>query len=339
MKPNNLIEKDIHHLVSGDFQSHFRDKKILITGASGLMGTYFTSLFQLFNRDFSGGAKLFLLSRSNDYPIAISKESTRLSLDLSGRLDFSDLPKVDFVIHCAGHAQPTLFQKSPISTLSINSTATLALLERVASSGVFLFLSSSEVYSGLKTTPYKEIYMGQTGPDHPRSAYIESKRFGEAIVCNSDLDFPEISTFAARLSLAYGPGVRVSDTRVLNQFIYKALKFGSIEMLDSGSSLRTYCYVSDAIEMCLRIMMVGKDKIYNVGGESRVSILELARNICRKTGASLSWPEDTQSGQLGAPTDVILDLEKIKSLSSKNSFVTLEEGLDRTIEWFRDNLA
>lgn len=339
MSSNNMIEGDIQHLVSTDFQSNFRERNVLITGASGLMGTYFATLFQLFNREFSGSTKLYLLSKSNDYSIPIDPESTKLSIDLTENLNFQKLPNFDLVIHCAGHAQPSLFQKSPISTLSINSTATIALLRKISRNGVFLFLSSSEVYSGLNTTPYKESYIGQTGPDHPRSAYIESKRFGEAIICNSEIDFPEIQTFAARLSLAYGPGVKVSDTRVLYQFIYKAMKFGSIDMLDPGTALRTYCYVSDAIEMCLSIIMKGKDKIYNIGGESRISILELAKIICAKTGANLNLPEDSTHGQAGAPTDVSLDLEKIKLLSNKNSFVALDEGLNRTIKWFGEKLT
>lgn len=335
---HNQIESDIQDLITKEFQEHFQDSSILITGASGLMGSYFTTLFQVFNKEFAGNTKLYLMSKSDIYPILIEVDSFRLTLDLAHETSFKSLPKFDFVIHCAGHAQPSLFQKSPMSTLSINATSTLKLLEIMSPIGTFLFLSSSEVYSGLNRTPFKESDLGQTGPEHPRSAYIESKRLGEAIMCNSHIEYPEIKTFAARLSLAYGPGVRISDTRVLNQFIFKALKFGTIELMDSGSDLRTYCYVRDAIEMCINIMVKGREKIYNVGGESTISILELANMIADKTGATVRLPADSHSRLTGAPTDVRLDLEKIKSLAEKKPFVSLSTGLDFTLAWFIDQM-
>lgn len=338
MTYRNQIESDIKDIITKEFQDFFRDKNVLITGASGLMGSYFTTLFQVFNRDFAGNVSLYLVSKSNDYPISIDNNSIRLVLDLTQNLNLKNLPKFDFVIHGAGHAQPSLFQKSPISTVSINSTATISFLQKMAPNGTFLFLSSSEVYSGLTTMPYMEKDVGQIGPEHPRSAYIESKRLGEAIVCNSQIEYPEIKTFAARLSLAYGPGVRISDSRVLNQFVFKALKFGNIELMDSGSALRTYCYVSDAIEMCINIVMKGKEKIYNVGGESKVTILELAEKIAAKTGATIRLPVNSNSSQLGAPVDVSLDLERVKSLAEKKHFVSLSTGLDHTLNWFIEKM-
>jgi UDP-glucuronate decarboxylase len=338
MTYRNQIESDIKDIITKEFQDFFRDKNVLITGASGLMGSYFTTLFQVFNRDFAGNVSLYLVSKSNDYPISIDNNSIRLVLDLTHNLNLRKLPKFDFVIHGAGHAQPSLFQKSPISTVSINSTATVSFLQKMAPNGTFLFLSSSEVYSGLTTMPYMEKDVGQIGPEHPRSAYIESKRLGEAIVCNSQIEYPEIKTFAARLSLAYGPGVRISDSRVLNQFVFKALKFGTIELMDSGSALRTYCYVSDAIEMCINIVMKGKERIYNVGGESKVTILELAEKIAAKTGATIRLPVNSNSSQLGAPVDVSLDLERIKSLAEKKHFVSLSTGLDHTLNWFIEKM-
>lgn len=338
MTYRNQIESDIKDIITKEFQDFFRDRNVLITGASGLMGSYFTTLFQVFNRDFAGNVSLYLVSKSNDYPISIDNNSIRLVLDLTHNLNLRNLPKFDFIIHGAGHAQPSLFQKSPISTVSINSTATISFLQKMAPNGTFLFLSSSEVYSGLTTMPYMEKDVGQTGPEHPRSAYIESKRLGEAIVCNSQIEYPEIKTFAARLSLAYGPGVRISDSRVLNQFVFKALKFGTIELMDSGSALRTYCYVSDAIEMCINIVMKGKERIYNVGGESKVTILELAEKIAAKTGATIRLPVNSNSSQLGAPVDVSLDLERIKSLAEKRHFVSLSTGLDHTLNWFIEKM-
>lgn len=310
---------------------------MLITGASGLLGSYFATLFQVFNRDFGGNVKLFLVSKSDQYQISIY-DAVRLKLDLSQESNLNQVGEFDVIMHCAGHAQPSLFQKSPVSTLMINSTATVELMKKLKKGGVFLFLSSSEVYSGSNQSPHKESDIGVTGPSHPRSAYIESKRFGEAIICNSHIDFPEVKTFAARLSLAYGPGVKNSDTRVLNQFITKALKFGVIELLDSGVAHRTYCYVSDAVEMLISIIMSGGHKIYNVGGQSHTTILELAKLIAAKTNSNINLPRHSEFAQIGAPVNVSLDLDRIMTLTGKSTFVSLNDGLDRTIKWFKENL-
>ena len=110
----NQIESDIQDLITKEFQEHFQDRSILITGASGLMGSYFTTLFQVFNKEFAGNTKLYLMSKSDNYPILIDVDSFRLTLDLANETNFKNLPKFDFVVHCAGHAQPSLFQKSPM---------------------------------------------------------------------------------------------------------------------------------------------------------------------------------------------------------------------------------
>jgi nucleoside-diphosphate-sugar epimerase len=330
---NSQIQSDIHGLINSDFTNFFRGQRILITGASGLMGSYFTSLFQEFTVNFEGDVSLYLLSKSDTYPVPIYPSSVRLQIDLAKGFESNHLPQFDTIINCAGHAQPSLFQKTPLDTISINSTAVLSLLKKVSRDGSFLFFSSSEVYSGLPNPPYREIDIGTTNTNHPRSAYIESKRLGEAIICNISKEFPNLRSFAARLSLSYGPGTKPNDSRVINQFIAKALERGTIDLVDSGSALRTYCYALDALEMCLGIIMYGSEKIYNVGGESRTSIIDLANIIASKTGAKVLIPPSSNVGHVGAPADVRLDLTKIKSLIRKREFISLDEGLERTINW------
>ncbi len=337
MTITNQIELDVRSLITQDFKDFFTGQRILITGASGLMGSYFTALFQEFNLNFGGKSQLYLVSKSDRYPISIHASTSRLKMDLSEEINLDYLPKFDLIIHCAGYAQPSLFQKSPLETISVNSSSVLSLMKRVDQRGSFLFFSSSEVYSGLISTPHKEIDIGNTNTNHPRSAYIESKRLGEAIICNANYHFPELRSFAARLSLSYGPGFKSDDTRVINQFITKAITKGCIDLMDSGSALRTYCYVADAVEMCIGILMFGNEKIYNVGGESRTSVLGLANLIAEKTGASVVIPQTADGGQAGSPIDVRLDLYRIKSLIGKNHFMSLDEGIQRTINWYNLN--
>ena len=167
--------------------------------------------------------------------------------------------------------------ENQVKTLKINTIGTFNLLEKLLPEGKFMFISSSEVYSGLSTPPHRENEIGTTNTTHPRSCYIEAKRCGEAI-CNAYRAMG-IQAKSARLSLAYGPGTRPNDMRVINSFIQKALIQGYINLMDQGLAFRTYCYISDAMEIMWNILVKGKEPVYNVGGFSKVTIAELAKLI------------------------------------------------------------
>ncbi len=137
------------------------------------------------------------------------------------------------------------------------------------------------------------------------------------------------------MALAYGPGTRKHDTRVLNSFIERALCQKRIELLDAGQAIRTYCYISDTVEMLWRILLFGREGVYNVGGLSTVSILELGRLIAGKTGATVSCPA-VATQLAGAPEQVRLDLSRIESEFGKRQYVSLDEGLEKTIAWQRE---
>jgi nucleoside-diphosphate-sugar epimerase len=223
----------------------------------------------------------------------------------------------------------------PVDTLAINTATTIELARLLQENGRFLFCSTSEIYSGLYGL-LTENATGDTTPTHPRACYIEAKRCGEAI-CNA-FDGTHGRTFrSARISLGYGPGTRKDDQRVINDFIRAALINGKIEMRDSGHAYRTYCYVSDVVEMLFNVLLHGKEPVYNVGGIYGVTIRELAESICKLTGASLVVPE-TPDTDLSAPSVVKMALDRYTKEFGKNaaSFVSLNEGLKSTIDWQRE---
>ncbi|MEK7097218.1 MAG: NAD-dependent epimerase/dehydratase family protein, partial [Patescibacteria group bacterium] len=162
------------------------------------------------------------------------------------------------------------------------------------------------------------------------SCYIEAKRCGEAI-CNA-YRAKGVQAKSARLSLAYGPGTKQGDLRVLNSFIQKAIQ-GKIEMLDYGEAKRTYCYISDAIEIMWKILLFGKEPVYNVGGFSNITIADLARKIGKYLDIPVVFPKISSDKISGAPVDVSLDMSKVKNEFGKTEYVSLDEGLERTIEW------
>lgn len=255
----------------------------------------------------------------------------------------------DYIIHAAGYGQPDKFMADPIGTIKVNTSKLIAMLERLKPGGRFLYISTSELYSGSWKNSHAETDIGHSDPWHPRSMYIEGKRCGEAIC--AAYRAKGVNVKVARLSLAYGPGTRVGDTRVINQFIEQALITGRIEMKDQGNAVRTYCYIDDAVDMLLNILMHGAESarataenltlpytdtpVFNVGGVSRTTIKELALSIAALTGAEVFTPPNDK-GLKGAPQHVEVSLNKYRrEIDDKTTFVDLHEGLKRTIEYQR----
>jgi nucleoside-diphosphate-sugar epimerase len=220
--------------------------------------------------------------------------------------------------------------QDPVKTLKLNTSTTLALFDCLAAGGRFLFVSSAEVYSGLPDPPYKETQIGSTNTTHPRSCYIEGKCCGEAI-CNA-YRARGIQASSARLALAYGPGTKPGDRRVINAFIERGITQGKITLQDMGIAKRTYCYVSDAVEILCHILLSGKEPIYNVGGFSRITIAKLAKEIGRYLDVPVEFPAEAQELG-GAPDDVSLDMSLAANEFKKTQYVPFEEGLVKTVKW------
>ena len=332
---NDVIARDAAAICERVKLDELRDKIILVTGASGLLGTYFLATLAHLKQS---GVRLEAIAqvRSELAPHTaeiIRRGGFQLALvNVADHAECSSLPEADVVIHSAGYAQPAIFMANPAATIQVNTTATATLLQKVRPGGAFLFLSSSEVYSGLKKAVLNESDIGTTTPLHPRSSYIEGKRCGEAI-CNAYRS-TGIRAVSARLALAYGPGTRQHDKRAMNAFIEKALCQGRIELMDAGKAIRTYCYVSDAVEMMWQAALHGTQPVYNIGGHSTVTIGDLAQLIGNIIGVPVAFPS-TQSEVAGAPEEVRLDLSRVEVEFDKHNYVSLEDGLRATIEWQR----
>ena len=311
-------------------------RTVLITGASGLLGTYFLAVLAQLK---ASGVKVEAVAQVRSTPPAhtleiIERSGFRLiHADLAEDGAVFQLPMADAIIHSAGYAQPLVFMENPAATFQLNTTATVALLRRLREGGAFLFLSSTEVYNGLAGRRVTESDIGTTGPGHPRACYIEGKRGGETI-CHA-FRSTGIRAVAARLAMTYGPGTRPGDKRAMNSFIEQALVRGRIDLMDAGLAFRTYCYVSDAVEMMFQALLYGTQPIYNIAGHSLVTIAELANIIGRFTGAPVSYPENPVEVR-GAPDEVRVDVTRAEEEFRKTEFVSLETGLRATIDWQRN---
>jgi UDP-glucuronate decarboxylase len=314
-------------------------KKVIITGASGLIGINLLMSLKEFSRNNKKNNPSVIAIVHSDIPnyfkgVVDSRNIKVLKGDITD-IDFiNSLEKADYIIHAAGYGQPGKFLQDKIKTISINTTSTIFLLNKLNDGGKFVFLSSSEVCSGLSNIPFKINQIGTTNTMHPRSCYIEGKRCGETI-CHTYYEMGD-KVKSVRLSLAYGPGTKAGDARVLNSFIEKGLS-GKIKMLDRGNAKRTYCYVSDAIEVIWNVLLTGKNPIYNVGGFSSTTIISLAKEIGKKVNATVIIPKDDKD-MAGAPGNVQLEMNDVlKEFNMKRKeFVSLDKGLEKTIEWQKE---
>jgi nucleoside-diphosphate-sugar epimerase len=238
----------------------------------------------------------------------------------------------DVLIHAAGASAPLQFMKRPLETLAIGACATLQLLRSVAPGGRFLFASSTEVYSGLDGRLATEADIGTTTPLHPRASYIEAKRAGETACVGARAE--GINAVAARVGMTYGPGTRAGDTRVVNRLIEQALCSGRVELLDGGEAVRSLSYVTDTIELLWRAVLDGKAPIYNIAGPCETTIRELGRTICSLANAELVIPQSAKSVP-GAPGTVRIDVSQATQEFGKTEWVSIEDGLSRTLAWQR----
>lgn len=327
-----IIADDVAPLLTANFNV-LHGKTVLVTGASGLIGTYFlASLAACRARGIDVRVVAVMRSPFPAHLADFVRDADCREGDITDREFLASLPDADYILHAAGYGQPGKFMEDPLKTIEINTTCTISLLRKVNPNGTFLFLSTSEVYSGLPTPPYKEEEIGTTNTCHPRACYIEGKRCGEAAV-NAWRSGGNTAK-SARLSLVYGPGTKKGDARVLNSFIRRGLTEKVIALMDRGEAKRTYCYVADALAMLWNIALRGTEPIYNVGGTSKTTIGGLADRIGGVIGVPVRFPA-ADAAMPGAPEDVSLDMSKVENEFGYPAYVSLEDGLARTIEWQR----
>jgi len=307
----------------------FKGKAVLVTGASGLIGTHILAVLATLNLI---GFKIRVIGRCHSLPAIHTAEIARLGgMTLVTGDDGNHWAEMDVIIHAAGYAQPAVFTANPVATLRLNTALTLELLDGLKPGGKFLFTSSSEVYSGLDEQTVDEQRIGTTTPSHHRACYIEGKRCGEAIV--NAYRSAGVDAKSVRLGLTYGPGTRKHDQRAMSTFIEQALTTREIKLKYTGLETRTFCYVSDVVETMFQVLLRGQHSVYNVGGGTKTCMSSIAREIARITNVPCDVPLINE--EITGAQAVEMDTSRIKKEFGKTAFIGLEEGLKRTVEWQR----
>lgn len=317
-------------------------KSVLISGATGVVGLHIVFvLSHLVER--GAQIKATLVSKTGStVPFRVPETFESLILDFSDQVALtkfeSQAETFDFVVHAAGYGQPNKFMSDPFKVIALNSIGTNAMA-RIArrSNGRFLFLSTSEIYTGVPGKP-SELSSGASLPQHFRAPYIEAKRIGETI---TEVYRNEgLSACSARLALAYGPGVRLDDGRVLNQFIVRALTEETLVLMDQGVAERCYVFAVDAAIALLNILTRGEHSVYNIGGETVITIRGLAEMIGDITDTGVEVPvKEIGVGVQASPSNVSLDVSRYTSEFGDLERTSIRDGLERTVGWYRGLLA
>ena len=244
--------------------------------------------------------------------------------------------KLDYILHFASPASPIDYLNHPIQTLKVGSLGThKALGLAKEKNAVFVLASTSEVYGDPLVHPQKENYWGNVNPIGPRGVYDEAKRFAEAITMAYHT-YHGLKTRIVRIFNTFGPRMRINDGRAVPTFISQALNGEDITVFGDGSQTRSFCYVSDLVEGIYRLMMSDESEPVNIGNPNEMTVLQLAERILKKT--------DNKSKIIFKPLPVDdpkqrrPDISKAKKLLKWEPIVSLEEGLDRTIEYFKEKL-
>lgn len=328
-----FIYAEIDEIYNSTKYKFLKNKEILITGATGLLGQYFVAFFLKASEGKNKPKKITLLYKSEmpSYFSFLKKNKIfRLrKIDLAEK-KFSSIRKFDYIIHLATYGQPKKFLAESLKTFFLNTSLIENLILYLKDGGIFLFLSTSEIYFGLKDNP-KEDSIGKINTNMNRAAYIFSKLSGETFLNiykrKHGLNFKSI-----RLCSAFGPGNKKNDNRVIYELIKKGLVTKKISLQDSGSALRSYIYILDAMKMIINIMFFGKHNTYNVGGKNLISIKKLGISISKILKCSFKNSKKKKKNY-SAPQLASVNTGLYKKEFGSPNYKNFNKSLKKTIEW------
>src|SRR6059036_1219587 len=305
--------------------------RAVVTGGAGFLGSHLCD--RLLERDYEVVCLDNLLT-GNTSNIAHLMGHSNFKFIKYNVIDYLFVEgPVDAVLHFASPASPVDYLEHPIQTLKVGSLGThKALGLAKEKSARFLLASTSEVYGDPLVHPQTEDYWGHVNPIGPRGVYDEAKRFAEALTMAYHRTHG-IGTRIVRIFNTHGPRMRLNDGRVVPNFISQALRGEPLTVYGDGSQTRSFCYVSDLVEGIVRLLRSDHSEPVNCGNPTEISILQFAERIKALTGSKSEvvfrpLPEDDPS--VRQP-----DIGKARALLGWEPRVPLEDGLRRTIDFFR----
>jgi nucleoside-diphosphate-sugar epimerase len=358
-----LIAADCEYILERSFAefAELAGNRLLITGGAGFLGYYLVHSVLAWNHrvpapraisltiydNFARGVPGWLRGLEQGDHLKVVRQSMTEPLP-------RDMDAFDYIVHAAGIASPTYYRRYPIETMDANITGLRTLLDYTLRQHEterpvrgLLFFSSSEIYGDPPPDqiPTSEDYRGNVSCTGPRSCYDESKRYGETLCVNFARQY-QLPITIARPFNNYGPGLKITDRRVLPDFARDLLAGREIVLLSDGSPARTFCYAADAIVGYYKVLVRGEaGEAYNIGTERpEISMAELAERVA-ELGRELFGYQGRVVRQASTETDYLIDnpLRRCPDISKARAHldyrpeVTLEDGLRRALTWYHFN--
>jgi nucleoside-diphosphate-sugar epimerase len=364
MTAEQVVTGDLEYMAEC-LQDEFRQMagaRILLTGGAGFLGHYFVQSALHWNKvagahadpislavfdNFSRGMPVWLTRHTGNPALTLVRHDIRNPLP-------ADMEHFDYIIHAASIASPTYYRRDPIGTMDANVNGLRALLEyarKEQESGRpisgFLFFSSSEIYGDPtpENIPTPETYRGIVSCTGPRACYDEAKRYGETLCVNFAQQY-KLPIKSARPFNNYGPGLKITDRRVIPDFAKDILAGRDIVMLSDGTPKRTFCYAADAVSGYYKVLVKGHPgEAYNIGVETpEIQMAELAerlvgfaRDIVGYRGKVVKKPSQDGDYLIDNPNRRCPIIRKAREHLGYNPTITLDEGLRRSMIWYSGN--
>lgn len=305
--------------------------RVLITGGAGFLGSHLCDLLLAEEHSVICMDNLITGNIANIQHLQSNKNFRFIQSDVTKFIDIED--DIDYILHFASPASAIDYLKYPIQTLKVGALGTHNTLGLAkAKKAKFLLASSSEVYGDALINPQREDYWGNVNPIGPRAVYDEAKRFAEALTLAYHQEHG-IDTKIARIFNTYGPRMRKDDGRVIPTFITQALNNEPLTVFGDGSQTRSFCYVSDLSQGIYQLMLSEINEPVNLGNPREIAVTELAPIIINSTGSNSQMvykPLPLDDPKVRQP-----DITRARENLGWNPKVLLEEGLKKTIEWFK----
>lgn len=355
----SVVSQDLDY-ICGSLEEEFAalaGRRILITGGAGFLGYYLVQSLVHYNKSGKGapiavtvfdnyarGVPGWLTATADKAHVELVKHDVRQPLP-AGMEDFH------YLIHAASIASPKYYRKFPIETMDANVNGLRTLLDYGVAQQAkgrpidgFLYFSSSEIYGDPppEYIPTPETYRGNVSCTGPRACYDESKRYGETLSVNFAQQHG-LPVKTARPFNNYGPGLKITDSRVIPDFMRDVFAARDIVMYSDGSPTRTFCYIADAVIGYFRILIRGRPgEAYNIGVDKpEISMTDLAGRIVALAGEHLNYRgrvvhrrSSEQAYLVDNPNRRCPDIGKARSELSYEPSVNLDEGLKRSLYWY-----
>lgn len=311
--------------------------RILVTGGAGFIGSHLCDRLLQEGQQVIAVDNLITGARANLEHLSNRTDLSFIAQDVTQYIHVDG--QLDAVLHFASPASPVDYLRVPIQTLKVGALGTHNALGLAKAKGArFMLASTSEVYGDPQVHPQPESYWGHVNPIGLRGVYDEAKRFAEALTMAYHR-VHAVDTRIARIFNTYGPRMRLDDGRVVPNFIGQALRREPLTVYGDGEQTRSFCYIDDLIEGIYRLLHSHETGPVNLGNPSEMRILELAHLIVRLTGNPAGIVMQSEKRIEGDPRTRQPDIRKAQRVLGWEPQVGLEEGIQRTIAWFRERIG